>query len=227
MRVRTGLTSFRALPVKIPVSHGHLEAILKEPDAAPRGAGVVCHPHPLFGGTMHTKAVYRTAQALGEVGLAVLRFNFRGVGASTGSYDEGIGEQDDVRAALDWLEGRYPTLPLIAGGFSFGSKVGLTVGAEDERVVGLVGLGLPVDREERYDFGFLAAAAKPTLIVQGENDEFGSGARIAEVVSGLGSHVALVRIEGADHYFTDRLDELRAAVRDYFGSGPGARLLAG
>ena len=174
---------------------------------------------------MHTKAVYRTAQALNEVDIVALRFNFRGVGASTGSYDQGVGEQDDARAALDWLEERYPRLPLIVGGFSFGSKVGLSVGAEDERVVGLVGLGLPVEREERYDFGFLAAAAKPTLIVQGENDEFGSGARIAELVSELGSHVSLVRIAGADHYFTDRLDELRAAVRDYFGAGPGARLL--
>ena len=175
---------------------------------------------------MHTKAVYRTAQALNEVGVAALRFNFRGVGSSTGSHDQGIGEQDDVRAALDWLEERYPRLPLIVGGFSFGSKVGLSVGAEDERVVGLVGLGLPVDREERYDFGFLATADKPTLIVQGENDEFGSGERIAQVVSELGPHVSLVRVEGADHYFTDRLDELRAAVRDYFGSGPGARVLA-
>ena len=174
---------------------------------------------------MHTKAVYRAAQALNEVGLAAVRFNFRGVGSSTGSYDEGVGEQDDVRAVLDWLEERYPTLPMIVGGFSFGSRVGLSVGAEDERVTGLVGLGLPVDREERYDFGFLSAAGKPTLIVQGENDEFGSGERIAEVVSELGSHVLLVRIEGADHYFTDRLDELRAAVRDYFGSGPGARVL--
>ncbi|HUF75981.1 MAG TPA: alpha/beta family hydrolase [Longimicrobiales bacterium] len=212
--------------MKIPVSHGHLEALLKEPEGAPRGAAVVCHPHPLFGGTMHTKAVYRTAQALNEAGLVALRFNFRGVGSSTGSYDEGVGEQDDMRAALGWLAEQYPTVPLVAGGFSFGSKVGLSVGAEDERVVGLVGLGLPIERDERYDFGFLAAAGKPTLIVQGENDEFGSGERIDEVVSELGPHVSLVRIGGADHFFTERLDELRAAVRDYFESGPGARLLA-
>lgn len=187
---------------------------------------MVCHPHPLFGGTMHTKAVYRTAQALNEAGLAALRFNFRGVGASTGSHDQGVGEQDDVRAALDWLQERYPGLPLVAGGFSFGSKVGLTVGVEDERAVGLVGLGLPVDRDERYDFGFLAGTGKPVLIVQGENDEFGSGERIAAVVSELGPHVTLVRVPGADHYFTDRLDQLREAVRGYFESGPGARVLA-
>jgi hypothetical protein len=212
--------------LKIPVSHGHLEALLKEPDGRPRGAAVVCHPHPLFGGTMHTKAVYRTAQAMNEVGLVALRFNFRGVGASTGSYDEGLGEQEDVRASIDWLEVRYPGVPLIVAGFSFGSKVGLSVGAEDDRVVALVGLGLPVDRDERYDFGFLAAAGKPVLVVQGENDEFGSGERIASVASELGSHVTLVRVPGADHYFSDRLDELRAAVRGYFETGPGARLLA-
>ena len=211
--------------MKIPVAHGHLEALLKEPEGAPRGAAVVCHPHPLFGGTMHTKAVYRAAQALNEAGLVALRFNFRGVGSSTGSYDAGVGEQDDVRAAIDWLEEAYPKVPLVAGGFSFGSKVGLSVGAADGRVVGLVGLGLPVDREEGYDFGFLASADKPVLIVQGENDEFGSGERVAGVVSGLGPHVTLVRVPAADHYFTDRLDELRAAVRGYFESGPGARLL--
>lgn len=211
--------------MKIPVSHGHLEALLKEPDAPPRGAAIVCHPHPLFGGTMHTKAVYRAAQALNEAGLVALRFNFRGVGSSTGSYDEGVGEQDDARAALAWLEQRYAQLPLIAGGFSFGSKVALTVGSDDARVVGLVGLGLPIDRDEAYDFGFLADAGKPTLVVQGENDEFGSGEGIAEVVAGLGSHVTLVRVPESDHYFTDRLDELRAAVRGYFESGPGARLL--
>lgn len=212
--------------MRIPVSHGHLEALLKEPEGAPRGAAVMCHPHPLFGGTMHTKAVYRAAQALNDAGLAALRFNFRGVGASTGSYEEGVGEQDDVRAALDWLEEGYPGLPIIAGGFSFGSMVGLSVGAEDEGVVGLVGLGLPVDRGEHYDFGFLATAGKPVLVVQGENDEFGSGERVAAVISGLGSHVTLVRVPGSDHYFTDRLDELRSAVRGYFESGPGARLLA-
>ena len=211
--------------MKIPVSHGHLEALLKEPEGAPRGAAVVCHPHPLYGGTMHTKAVYRAAQALNDAGLVALRFNFRGVGASTGSYEEGVGEQDDAWAALDWLEEAYPSLPIIAGGFSFGSMVGLSVGAEDERVVGLLGLGLPVERGEQYDYAFLATAGKPVLVVQGENDEFGSGERVATVISGLGSHVTLVRVPGADHYFTDRLDELRAAVHGYFESGPGARLL--
>ncbi|MEX2048742.1 MAG: alpha/beta fold hydrolase [Gemmatimonadota bacterium] len=214
--------------MKIPVSHGHLEALIKEPEGLPRGAAVVCHPHPLFGGTMHTKAVYRAAQALVDAGLAALRFNFRGVGSSTGSHDEGLGEREDAVAALDWLEARYPGLPLVAGGFSFGSMVGLTVGATDPRVVALLGMGLPVDRSgssARYDYGFLADVTKPTLVVQGENDEFGSGARVAEHLAPLGPHVTLVRVPGSDHFFTDRLDELRAAVLGYFGEGPGGSAL--
>lgn len=211
--------------MKIPVSHGWLEAAVKEPDEAPRGAAVVCHPHPIHGGTMHTKAVYRAAQGLNEAGLVALRFNFRGVGTSTGSHEEGIGEKDDVRAALDWLEQTYPSLPLVVGGFSFGSMVGLSVAAEDERVVGLLGLGLPVEREE-YDYTFLADVGRPVLVVQGEHDEFGSAAAVAEYLRPLGPHITLVRIPGTDHFFTDRLDELRESVRGYYASGPGSRLLA-
>lgn len=174
---------------------------------------------------MNTKAVYRAAQAFNDAGVVALRFNFRGVGTSTGSHDDGVGEQDDLRAAIDWLETRFPHLPLIVGGFSFGSMVGLSVGAEEDRVVGLLGLGLPVDLDERYDFGYLAGTTKPVLVVQGEDDEFGSGEQVAATVARLGSHVTLVRIAGADHFFSGRLDELRAAVRGYYDSGPGARLL--
>lgn len=211
---------------KIPVSHGHLEAILKEPESAPRGAAIVCHPHPLHGGTMHTKAVYRSAQALNEAGLVALRFNFRGVGASTGSYEEGVGEQDDLRAAMDWLVERHPELPVVVGGFSFGSMVALNVGAGDDRAVALLGLGLPVDLDERYDFGFLADVDKPVLVVQGENDEFGPARRVEEVLAPLGSHITVVSVAGTDHYFEGRLDELRDAVRGYFETGPGSRVLA-
>jgi alpha/beta superfamily hydrolase len=206
----------------IPVSHGHLEAVLKEPEARPRGAAVVCHPHPLFGGTMHTKAVYRAAQALNEAGLVTLRFNFRGVGASTGSHDDGVGERDDARAALDWVRARYPGLPLLSGGFSFGSLVALSVGAADERVAALLGLGLPIRRDERYDYSFLARVAKPVLVVQGEQDEFGSGELVARALAPLGDHITLVRVPGSDHYFTDRVQELQGAVRSYFEHGPGS-----
>jgi len=174
---------------------------------------------------MHTKAVYRAAQGLVEAGLVALRFNFRGVGVSTGSHDDGHGEKDDLRAALDWLEARYPTLPLVVGGFSFGSMVGLSVGAEDARVVALLGLGLPVEKDE-YDYSYLAGADKPVLVVQGEDDEFGSGAKVAGVLAPLGPHITLVRLSGSDHYFVERLDELRESVRGYYQSGPGSRVLA-
>lgn len=211
--------------MKIPVSHGWLEAGLREPEGPLRGAAVLCHPHPVYGGTMHTKAVYRAAQALNEAGLVALRFNFRGVGISTGSFDEGIGEEQDLTAALNWLEIRYPTLPMVAGGHSFGSRVALAVGARDARVVALFGMGLPVDKAE-YDYGFLSGTDKPLLVVQGELDEFGPADRVAEELRPLGPHVTVVRIPGADHFFTGRLDELRDTVRGYYASGPGSRTLA-
>jgi alpha/beta superfamily hydrolase len=176
---------------------------------------------------MHTKAVYRAAQGLVEAGVAALRFNFRGVGASTGSHGGGVGEREDALAALDWLGARYAGLPLVAGGFSFGSMVGLAVGAADPRVVALLGIGLPVERAERYDYSFLARVPKPVLVVQGEDDEFGSGERAGAHLAPLGSHITLVRVAGADHYFTGRLDELKEAVREYFAAGPGAAALAG
>ena len=177
--------------MKIPVSHGWLEAVLKEPDEAPRGAAVLCHPHPLHGGTMHTKAVYRAAQGLNDAGLVVLRCNFRGVGISTGSHDDGHGEKDDLRAALDWMEARFPDLPLLTGGFSFGSMVGLGVGVDDPRIVALLGLGLPLGMDT-YDFGYLGNTDKPVLVVQGEDDEFGSGTRAAGVLKPMGGHITLV-----------------------------------
>lgn len=198
---------------------------MKQPADTPRGVAVMCHPHPIHGGTMHTKAVYRSAQGFLDAGLITLRFNFRGVGTSTGSFDEGVGEQDDARAALDWVESEYPHLPIVLGGFSFGSMVALSVGVDDERVTALLGLGLPVDLDERYDYSFLADAGKPILVVQGEKDEFGSGAQVAEALAPLGSHISLVRVPGSDHYFAGGLDELRGAVRGYFESGPGARAL--
>ena len=151
---------------------------------------------------------------------------FDAFGTSTGSHDDGIGEQDDLRDALNWLEGEYPHLPLVVGGFSFGSLVSLSVGIDDERIVGLIGLGLPVGLDDRYDFDFLADAGKPVLVVQGENDEFGSGEVIARALESLGGHIALVRIPDTDHYFEGTLEQLRAAVHGYWDAGPGARVLA-
>ena len=210
--------------MNIPAPHGQLEAAHREPPGTLRGAGIVCHPHPLQGGTMHTKAVFRAAQALSDVKLAALRFNFRGVGTSTGSFDQGIGEKDDVLASLDWLEERHPGLPLVVGGFSFGSMVALSAGADDPRVVALFGLGLPI---RMYDYGFLADARKPILVVQGDEDELGSGSEVEPVVVALGSHVTLARIAGADHYFNGHIDEMKAVVSKFFRSGPGGEVVRG
>ena len=175
---------------------------------------------------MHTKAVYRAAQGLNDAGLVSLRFNFRGVGLSTGSHDDGIGEREDLKAAIDWIETEFPHLPIVVGGFSFGSMVGLSVGVEDDRVVSLLGLGLPVNLDGRYDYGYLTHTEKPALVVQGENDEFGSGQQVAQSLSPLGSHITVVRVPDSDHYFDGKLAELRTAVRGYYAAGPGARLLA-
>ncbi len=210
--------------MNIPAPHGHLEAVHREPPGTLRGAAVVGHPHPLMGGTMHTKAVFRAAQALADVKVAALRFNFRGVGTSTGSYDGGIGEKDDVLVSLDWLEERHPELPLVVGGFSFGSMVTLSAAADDPRVVALFGIGLPI---RTYDYGFLADVQKPVLIVQGEGDEFGSGPEVEPVIAALGSHVTLAIIAGGDHYFEGHIDEMKAVVSEYFQNGPGGEAVGG
>lgn len=171
---------------------------------------------------MHTKAVFRATQALADAGIAGLRFNFRGVGTSTGGYEEGIGEKDDVAAALDWLEEHQPGLPLVAGGFSFGSMVSLGYAVGDPRVAALFALGVPV---RLYDYSFLKDVDKPVLIIQGEEDEFGSGPEVEAAVAELGSHVTLVRIAGADHYFSGRIEEMKHAVTDFFRNGAGGGVL--
>lgn len=209
--------------MKIPASHGSLEANLREPEGPARGAAVVCHPHPQHGGTMHTKAVFRTAQALNDVGVRALRFNFRGVGASTGSWDRGVGEREDARTALDWMAREAPGLPLVMAGFSFGSRIGLEVGAEDPRVAAMVGMGMTV---ELFDYAFLADAGKPVLVVQGEHDEFGSAARAREILEPMGDHVTVVTVPGAGHFFHDRFEALKEAIRTFFTGGAGAAILA-
>ena len=210
--------------MKIPVSHGHLEAALRDPEGIPRGGAVFCHPHPVQGGTMHTKAVYRAGQALNEAGLRVLRFNFRGVGFSTGSFDDGIGEEEDVLAALDWLELGLRDQPLVVGGLSFGSMVGLKVGIHDPRVVAMVALGTPI---HVYDYSYLSETRKPVLLLQGEHDEFGSSQEVEAALGGLGDHVTIIPIPGAGHLFEGHLDELRRQIRTYFTQGDGARALEG
>jgi len=189
---------------------GRLEAMLWTSSAAdPDFAAVVCHPHPLFGGTMHNKVVYQTAKALHERGAPVLRFNFRGTGQSEGEHDNGRGERDDVRAALDYLAAEFPGRALLLAGFSFGSSVGLRVGCVDGRVDKLIGLGLPVNN---VDMSFLQTCAKPKLLIQGGNDQFGARARIEALFAMLPEPKRLAIVDGADHFFTGRLDQIGAAI---------------
>src|ERR1041384_2877200 len=147
-------TMYPAGNLFIPASHGKLEAILKPPPIEPaRGVALVLHPHPLGGCTMHNKVVFRAAAALNDAGFVTLRINFRGVGQSTGTHDEGYGERDDVRAGLDYLTENYPGAEITLCGFSFGARVGLEVGIDDDRVTRMIAIGAPVDK---YDFSFLA-----------------------------------------------------------------------
>lgn len=153
-----------------------VEAALWAPrNGAPVGAALLCHPHPLYGGTMNNRVIYRAAKGAVDAGLAALRFNFRGVGKSTGAYDKGAGERKDAAALLDWLQERYPRLPLALVGFSFGAWVGLEVACRDPRTVALIGLGPPLNS---YDFDFLLDIDKPLLLIVGTQDEFSPRAKM-------------------------------------------------
>ena len=191
---------------------GRLEAILWKPVAQPRLAALVCHPHPLFGGTMHNKVVYQAAKSLDALGLPVLRFNFRGAGLSGGTHDRGRGEQADVRTALDFLAAEFPGIPLLVTGFSFGCWVGLRVGCADERVTELIGLGAPVNSS---DFSYLRNCDKPKLFVHGANDEHGNIKKVEALVGSLPGEKRLVVVAGADHFFVGKLDQVDAAIRGW------------
>jgi alpha/beta superfamily hydrolase len=208
----------RLLNVDIPAPHGMLEGLLRLPDnteTPPTMAAVVCHPHPQFGGTMHNKVVFRIAQALVELNIPALRFNFRGVGRSSGSYDEGRGEAEDVLAALDEIARRYVGVPLCLAGFSFGSWVGLPVGCEDSRVRQLVGVGVPVSLLEASS---LTGCDKPKLIVQGEFDQYGPLPQLRTWYERLPEPKQLSVVDGADHFFTNYQSELYEAILSYFRS---------
>ncbi len=191
---------------------GRIEAILKEPHGAVTRAAIVCHPHPLFGGTMHNKVVFRIAKAFHQSGFAALRFNFRGTGRSEGSHDEGRGEQDDLRAAISFIEQKYPGAELWLAGFSFGSAVMLRVACAQEQVRALVAAGVPISK---YDFGHIVTCAKPKLFVQGALDEFGSAADIERLFEMLPEPKRLKIIKEADHFFEGHLDELEQAVKEF------------
>lgn len=163
---------------------------------------------------MHNKVVFRAARALNNAGLVSLRINFRGVGQSTGTHDEGRGEEDYARLALDYLTETYPGQPLTLTGFSFGARVGLEVGVRDTRVLNLIGIGTPVNM---YDFTFLHTCRKPTLLVHGELDEFGSTSRLLQLASELPAEapVSVRVIPGADHFFVGHLDEMSLAITNW------------
>lgn len=199
---------------------GRVEAILNRPpeSVALRAAAVICHAHPLHGGMMHFKVIFRAAKALQAKEVAVLRFNFRGVGRSEGVHDNGRGEQDDVRAAIDEMTRRLPGLPVVLGGFSFGSAMAARVAASDSRVKAVLLMGYPITRVDST--ANLALVSQARLFVQGGNDEFGDGEAITALVSPLPEPKRLAVVEGADHFFTGRLDELQAPIEEWAGERP-------
>jgi alpha/beta superfamily hydrolase len=211
----------------LPGPAGRLEGLLwdlQRPEgvAQPPLGAVVCHPHPLFGGTMHNKVVYQAAKTLHRFGLPVLRFNFRGAGLSEGAHDNGRGEQDDVRAALDFLAGEFPGVPLLLAGFSFGAWVGLRVGCADPRVTELIGIGLPVGNLSRGEISYLEACAKPTLLVSGELDAYSPPGQLESLAGRSRAHVKeqtqVAVLPAADHFFAGHLPELDRAMSEWLAA---------
>jgi len=198
---------------------GRLEALLDEPDASWRGNGphaavVLAHPLTTQGGTMHTKAVYQTAKALSRIGCAVLRFNFRGAGASAGAFDEGRGEMDDFRAAMDFVANRYPDAPLWTGGMSFGSWIAMTSGASDARVSTLIGIATAATH---YDFDAVATSPKAKFFVHGERDEICPLKDVRALYARAAEPKELVVIDAADHLFDGKVSEVADAIEDLLG----------
>jgi alpha/beta superfamily hydrolase len=190
---------------------GRLEAILWTPTraGAPQIAAVFCHPHPLFGGTLHNKVVYHAAKSLDALGIPVLRFNFRGAGLSAGAHDQGQGEREDVQTAIDFLAQEFSNASLLVGGFSFGCWVGLRVGCADARVHELIALGMPVNNS---DFTYLENCNKPKLIVQGMKDEYGAPEKLEPVVARMAGDTRVAFVQGADHFFAGHLDQLDQSI---------------
>lgn len=196
---------------------GRLEALVNEGDDDARYAAVVCHPHPLFGGTMHNKVVFQAMKAINAHGLPVLRFNFRGAGKSAGEHDHGRGEQEDVRAALDWLEREY-RVPIVFCGFSFGAATGLRVGCGDARVMALISLGTPVSVDERhYRYEFLQDCAKPKLFVSSDHDQYAPRAELESVLEAVPEPRQVVFIPSRDHFFDGGLPQMRETVERWVG----------
>ena len=188
---------------------GTLEMLYRSPGGAPRGAVLICHPHPQFGGTLHSRVVFHLARAFHQVGYATLRFNFRGVGLSAGRYDGGVGELEDARAALEHLAGRHPGQPLVVAGHSFGAWVGLRLGAADGRVQRMVGVGVPL---MLYPFDFLEGTGKGVLLVQGELDRLGTPDQVQDLAARLGGGARVSVVPRADHFLAGGEDRLREEI---------------
>jgi uncharacterized protein len=200
---------------------GRLEALLNAGGPNALYCALICHPHPLFGGTLHNKVVFHTMKALNSFGFPALRFNFRGAGLSHGEHDEGNGEVEDVCTALDWLNAEFH-LPIIFAGFSFGAAIGLRAAAPDPRVKALIGVGTPVspvaaaaETPRVYQYDFLRDCTKPKLFVSGARDQFGPRTQLEELVASVPEPKKLVLIEGGDHFFEGRLRELREAIENW------------
>jgi alpha/beta superfamily hydrolase len=193
----------------LPGPAGKLEALLEEPeDSEPVEAALVCHPHPRHGGTMHNKVVYRIARGLRRAGCVVLRFNYRGVNLSEGSYDHGNGETEDARAALSWLRSRYPDLPYTLAGFSFGSRIILRLGCDLPDARRLVIVGFPL----QYEHGYLAECAQTKLFVQSTNDQYGPRPEFERMYESVREPKQLVWVPAEDHFFKGALIEFEEAI---------------
>ncbi len=191
---------------------GRIEGIIKESDGPVSHCAIVCHPHPLYGGTMHNKVVFRIARSFQDAGFSVLRFNFRGTDLSDGKYDDGIGEQDDLRAAVKFMMDKHPDAALWIAGFSFGAAVMLRALECNEPLQAIVGAGVPFSK---YDFTRITHCKKAKLFVQGQRDEFGSPDELKGWVDTLDEPKELRIITGADHFFDGHLTELQQCISDF------------
>jgi uncharacterized protein len=192
---------------------GQLEAVLNVGGGDATHAALICHPHPVYGGTLHNKVVFHAMKALNGFGFPALRFNFRGAGLSHGEHDYGQGEIEDVRTALDWLDREF-RLPVVFAGFSFGAAVGLQAICNDDRVLAAIGLGVPVQpvEDRTYDLSCLSTYTRPKLFVSGSRDQFGPRTKLQAFVDSLPEPKKLVIVESADHFFEGRLREMREAI---------------
>ena len=197
----------------IPGAVGLLEALIDKPAGTPRAAVVFAHPLPIEGGTMHTKVMFQGAKALARTGCAVLRFNFRGVGRSAGVWDEGRGELDDFRAAVDYMAAQHPGLQIWAAGFSFGSWVAASAGAADDRVCAVILIAPPVNK---YEFPALKTSAKPKFIIHGESDELIPLKAVRQFYAALQDPKELVEIDRANHLFEGQASEVGDALEELF-----------